>query len=222
MVEAEDLQCLKAIALKGGCREPVFISSNMLGNVLATSPQTASRRLKALETGGHLTRSIRPDGQFITITRKGEDELKKEYAEYSRIFEHHGGRYLLTGTVVSGLGEGKYYMSREPYRKQFQEHMGFVPFPGTFNVRLVSGSIPVRKKIDALNWVTIKGFTADGRTFGDVKGLACRIGDVPAAIVVPGRTHYPDDTLELISPVALRERLGAKDSDPVTVEVEYD
>ena len=49
MLEAGDLQCLKAIALMGGCRGPVWISSQSFGDSLSMSPQTASRRLKALE-----------------------------------------------------------------------------------------------------------------------------------------------------------------------------
>jgi riboflavin kinase len=38
--------------------------------------------------------------------------------------------------------------------------------------------------------------------------------------VVPGRTHYPDDIIEVIAPVALRRQLGMEDSDTVTVEVD--
>jgi len=37
--------------------------------------------------------------------------------------------------------------------------------------------------------------------------------------VIPGRTHYPDDVLELIAPVSLREALRVDDMDEVKVEV---
>jgi riboflavin kinase len=36
---------------------------------------------------------------------------------------------------------------------------------------------------------------------------------------VPGRTHYPEDIIEVIAPVALRRKLGVEDTDTVTVEV---
>ena len=52
MIPAEDLQCLKAIALRGGCKGPVFVSTQSIGTMLAISQQTASRRLKGLETQG--------------------------------------------------------------------------------------------------------------------------------------------------------------------------
>jgi riboflavin kinase, archaea type len=220
MIPAEDLQCLKTIALRGGCKGPVFVSSQSIGEMLAISPQTASRRLKGLEMQGFISRTIAADGQHVTLTGTGEEELRKEYQEYSRIFSEHNKGFVLNGTVVSGIGEGKYYMSLEPYKQQFNTHLGFEPYPGTLNIRLSSSSLPVRKKIDALNWIRIKGFSTDGRTFGDAKCLPCRIGTISCGIVMPGRTHYPIDIIEVIAPIALRRKLGVEDTDTVTVEVD--
>ncbi len=219
MIPAEDLQCLKAIALRGGCKGPVFVSSQTIGEMLAISQQTASRRLKGLESRGLITRTIAADGQHVTVTSRGEEELRKEYQEYCRIFSEGNKGYILSGSLVSGIGEGKYYMSLEPYREQFKALLGFEPYPGTLNIRLPASSLPVRKKIDSLAWIRIKGFSTDGRTFGDAKCLPCRIGDISCGIVVPGRTHYPEDIIEVIAPIALRRKLGVEDTDTVTVEV---
>lgn len=219
MIPSEDLRCLKAIALRGGCKGPVLVSSQTIGEMLAISQQTASRRLKGLEMHGLITRTIVPDGQHVTLTEAGEAELRKEYLEYGRIFSDHTSGYVLSGTVVSGIGEGKYYMSLAPYKEQFNMHLGFEPYPGTLNIRLSPSSIPVRKKIEALDWIRIKGFSTDGRTFGDAKCLPCRIGTISCGIVQPGRTHYPEDIIEVIAPMALRRKLGVEDTDSVTVEV---
>ncbi len=219
MIPAEDLQCLKTIALRGGCKSPVFVSSQTIGEMLAISQQTASRRLKGLESRGFITRTIAADGQHVTVTRQGEEALRKEHQEFCRIFSEGNKGYILSGALVSGIGEGKYYMSLEPYKQQFLTHLGFEPYPGTLNIRLPASGLPVRKKIDSLGWIRIKGFSTDGRTFGDAKCLPCRIGDVPCGIVVPGRTHYPEDIIEVIAPVALRRKLGVEDTDTVTVEV---
>jgi riboflavin kinase len=219
MIPAEDLQCLKAIALRGGCKGPVFVSTQSIGTMLAISQQTASRRLKGLESQGLITRAMTPDGQHVTLTKHGEDELRREYLEYHRIFSESEETYVLQGTVVSGIGEGKYYMSLPAYKEQFKNSLGFEPYPGTLNIRLSPSSIPLRKKIDALNWFRIKGFSMDGRTFGDAKCIPCRIGTISCGIVVPGRTHYPDDLIEVIAPIALRRKLGVEDTDSVTVEV---
>ena len=219
MVAPEDLQCLKAIAVRGGCHGPIFVSTQSIGEMLAISQQTASRRLIGLETSGLITRSVAADGQHVSVTRSGEDVLRREYQDYCRIFSEGGKAYQLSGAVVSGIGEGKYYMSLAPYKEQFCAVLGFEPYPGTLNIKLAPASIPVRKKIDALPWSRIKGFSTDGRTFGDARCIPCRIGTIRCGIVVPGRTHYPDDLIEVIASVALRRKLGVEDNDSITVEV---
>ena len=77
MIPAEDLQCLKAIALRGGCKGPVFVSTQSIGEMLAISQQTASRRLKGLESQGLITRTMTADGQHVTLTGVGEGELQE-------------------------------------------------------------------------------------------------------------------------------------------------
>ncbi len=218
---AEDLQCLKIIGLLGGCQGAVWISSQTLASSLNTSPQTAARRLKSLEDQMVISRSIRADGQHVSITRKGEEVLHKEYSEYCRIFERSNERYELQGAVISGLGEGRYYMSMEYYRHQFQEVLGYAPFPGTLNLRLTPASVEIRRKMDLLPWISIRGFMAENRTFGDARCLPCHIQGISCAIVVPGRTHYPEDIIEVISDRELRKDLEIKDNDTITVEVAY-
>ncbi|KUG20913.1 MAG: DUF120 domain-containing protein [Methanomicrobiaceae archaeon] len=222
MILAEDLQCLKAIALLGGCRGSVWVSSQTLGRSLDISPQTASRRLISLERQTLISRAIRPDGQYITVTNLGEAELKREYAEYMRIFNGDRKRFVLTGNVISGLGEGRYYMSVPGYRQQFQDKLGFAPFPGTLNLRLNPQSIETRKRLDTIEWIDIQGFNAENRTFGDARCLPCRIAGHPCAIVLPTRSHYPEDIVEIIAETGLRDALGLQDGDSVEVEIGYD
>ncbi len=218
-IEAGDLACLKAIALLGGCRGPVHVSSQSLATALGASSQTAARRLKSLESALFVTRSVRPAGQYVAVTRTGEEALHREYSDYCRLFGGASPGFVMTGHIVSGVGEGRYYMALPPYRAQFAEVLGEDPFPGTLNVRLDGASLPVRKRLDALDWIPIHGFVAEDRTFGDARALPCLIGGYRCAIVVPGRTHYPEDIIEVIAGVPLRETLGLSDMDRVAVEV---
>ncbi|MBR1369646.1 riboflavin kinase [Methanocalculus chunghsingensis] len=220
--DAGDLPVLKAIALLGGCRGPVRVSTQSLGSTLGTSPQTISRRLKALESAGFISRTVDPSGQSVTVTKPGEEILRREHAEYCRIFTRVGGHFILQGTIISGLGEGRYYMSLPHYRDQFRMNCGFEPFPGTLNIRLNQQSIPIRKRLDSLEWITIPGFSDEHRTFGEARCLPCRIAGIPCALIVPGRTHYPEDIIELISGVPLRNEIGLDDNDTIDVEVGYD
>ncbi len=222
MVEAEDLQSLKTIALLGGCRGSIWLSSQSLGNELGISPQTASRRLIALERQQFVVRSMKPDGQYVAVTREGEQALKREYTDYVRIFNPERRRYTLAGTVISGLGEGRYYMSIPHYKEQFGGCLGFEPFPGTLNIRLDAASIEVRKQLDHAGWIDIPGFTADERTFGGARVLPCRIRGHKCAIVVPSRTHYPEDIVEVIAGCELRKALNLNDNDTIEVEITHD
>ncbi|MDD1673673.1 MAG: DUF120 domain-containing protein [Methanomicrobiales archaeon] len=215
----EELQCLKTIALMGGCCGPVWISSQSLASSLLTSPQTVSRRLKSLEDQRMIIRGIRSDGQQVTITRGGEGVLHREFSDYNRIFTRDEPTVLvLHGSVICGLGEGRYYMSLPHYKRQFSEVLGYVPFPGTLNLRLDPPSVDIRKKLDALTWISIQGFTGENRTFGEARCLLCQIGEIPGAIVVPGRSHYPEDIIEVIAEVELRGMPGIDEKD-VAVEV---
>jgi riboflavin kinase len=112
---------------------------------------------------------------------------------------------------------GQYYIALDGYRTQFIEKLGFDPYPGTLNVRLDANSIDVRKKI-AQN-VRISGFTDQNRTFGKGSCFRVRISDIEGAVITPERTHYPEDIIEIIAPVNLREHLELKDGTNINVEV---
>ena len=76
-----------------------------------------------------------------------------------------------------------------------------------------------RRRLDEEKGILIEGFSTEDRTFGEVKAFKCRVNGVEGAIVIPKRTHYPSEILEIIAPVKLREKLGLKDGDIVEVEV---
>lgn len=219
MVAAEDLLFLKKIGLMGGLNGQVSGSSQKLAESLKVSPMTVSRRLIALEKGNLIIRSVKPDGQYVALTGPGEEALKKEYADYKRLFEENSGVFWIEGELISGLGEGRYYVSIPGYVEQFVKNLGFEPYPGTLNLRLGPAAVETRKKAELHGWVDIEGFTADDRTFGSARCLPCRINGYKCAIIVPGRSHYPDDIIEVISEVRLREKLDLTDGSRVKVEV---
>lgn len=219
MVSAEDLLFLKKIGLVGGLNGQVFGSSQKVADSFNMTAMTVSRRLAALEKENLIIRTVRPDGQYFSITRAGEDLLKKEYVDYKKLFEDNAGVLWIEGEVISGLGEGRYYVSIPGYVKQFREKLGFEPYPGTLNIRIDPAGVSTRKKAELHGWVDIDGFTADDRTFGSARCLLCRINGYKCAIIVPGRSHYPDDIIEVISEVRLREKLNLTDGSRIKVEV---
>jgi riboflavin kinase len=110
-------------------------------------------------------------------------------------------------------------MSLRQYTQQFEKILGFVPYPGTLNLRLSPVAVQRRKKLTIADWFVVDGFESEGRTFGQVRCLLCMIGGIPCGIVVPGRSHYPDALVEVIAPVGLRRELNLVDGDEVVIEV---
>jgi riboflavin kinase len=212
-----DILSLKKLALLGAHQKPLELSSMGFASHIDSSQQTAARKLKALEDEKLISRQILPEGQLISITKNGIDILKKEFNDYQGIFSGNGSIKILRGKIITGLGEGQYYISLEGYRTQFIEKLGFDPYPGTLNVRLDANSIDIRKKI--AQSIRISGFTDQNRTFGKGSCFRVRISDIEGAVITPERTHYPEDIIEIIAPVNLRKHLELKDGNNINVEV---
>lgn len=212
------IEALKALALMNATREVVKISCKDFAEKINQSVQTASRRLKELEDNGLIERTITKDGQFVVITEKGRDLLHREYLDYRKIFEREE-TLKFHGMVFSGLGEGRYYVSLNGYREQFRKKLGIDPFPGTLNLRIPKEEIGIKKRLDAEQGIKIDGFTAENRTFGEVKAFKCKVNGLSAFIVMPKRTHHLSDVIEIIAEKKLRDELNLKDGDIVEVEV---
>jgi riboflavin kinase len=211
-----EVETLKRLALLGAMKNDVNLSSSTFASLIGSSPQTASRRLSDLEEGGYIARVVSNEGQRVKITEEGVLRLKAEYRDYQKIFEDLQTERI-RGRVASGLGEGQYYISREGYRRQFSEKLGFDPSPGTLNLKLDGPFAPDESDPKS---VRIEGFEDEGRTFG---GCWCRpvmIDGIKGAIVRPERTSYPATLLELIAPENLRKALGLSDGDEVEVVLE--
>ncbi len=117
----------------------------------------------------------------------------------------------MLGKISAGLGQGQYFISREGYSRQFLQHLGFVPFPGTLNV-LLEEPFPVEHQA-----IIIEGFLEEGRSFGECKCYRIKLNGIEAAVVRPERSRYPADLIEVIAPVQLRLALGLEDGDAVEV-----
>lgn len=215
-----DILALIAIA-KHACHKTADVSSSKLAKDLKVSQQTASRRIKDFESEGYIIREILPRGQRIRMTPKATEALRRLHVDLEKALKDLDSFVCnVTGEVVSGMGEGKYYMELSGYKNQFIERLGFIPYPGTLNLRLkTEGDIRARQILKELEGIEIKGFVSGERTFGPVKCFIAKIDGVEGAVIIPIRTHHGFNTLEVIAPENIRERLGLNDGDTVTVKV---
>lgn len=179
---------------------------------LCVTRQGLYKLLKQLREEGYIA-----EGPIIKLTSKGRDLLSSILRDLLRYFNIASIR--LVGRVVSGLGEGAFYISLNGYRKAIEQRLGFTAYPGTLNVKLDPQYLPYRRYLDELPGVMVPGFSNGLRTYGSVKAFKARVNGVEGAVVMPERTHHPTDTVEVIAPVRLRDVLGVKDGDIVEIEV---
>jgi riboflavin kinase len=214
------LQTLKEIALLGAYDNKIEVSSFELAGQLQTSQQTASRYLMELDRQGLITRELGIKKQLIQITSQGMETLQDEYSQYKQIFEM-ARQVVFKGKIVSGMGEGRYYTEQSGYVEQFQTKLGFVPFPGTLNVEIEHIERNKLRLLKRVGGILIDAFETKRRSFGGVRCFHARIDDAQGAIVLPLRSHY-SNILEFIAPQHLRQQLGLKDGDEVTVKISLD
>lgn len=221
-----ELATLKHLAVSESLLGQSTTSCSELATELDISPQTVSRRLQRLEETALLERTVTPDGQAVRITPAGRDALLAEYREYKRVFE--GGLTLeLAGTVTSGLGEGKHYISLPGYMEQFESSLGYEPYPGTLNLEVTNGPSVRGGQLEPFRSVTVDGWEDGQRTYGPV---TC----YPVTILADGetygnahlldieRTHHDDGIVEVVANDRLRDILVLDDGDEITVRLAFD
>jgi riboflavin kinase len=213
---------LYKLAELGACSRTVKVSTEYLAEKIGASQQTASRHLINLEKIGWIKRTITPEGCLTKITDSGIAELKKLYSDLRLVFEAaYPPSVTLEGILFSGLGEGAYYVTKEGYRKQFLEKLGFDPYPGTLNLKLTTEyDVKTMSELETYPAIEIQGFEDESRTFGSVKCYPAIINNKEkGAVVYALRSHYNTSVLEIIAPVFLRGRLKLKDGNKVKVEI---
>ncbi|MBI3841253.1 MAG: CTP-dependent riboflavin kinase [Thaumarchaeota archaeon] len=221
---AQQLSTLVKLMELGAGGSDARVSSSTLGEVLGLSQQAASKRLIELERAGLVRRTHSGRGLTVALTPPGRRAVLVHYGELKQIIEGRSRPMLFAGKVFTGLREGAYYVSLKGYAAHFRSSLGFVPFPGTLNLRLAAPSQVVqRAQLNLLRGIEVPGFEDGRRTYGPVKCFRAEVaGKLPGAILVIERTHYDDSVLEVIAPVNLREALGLKDGDGCQVSVLFD
>jgi len=123
-----------------------------------------------------------------------------------------------SGQVVTGTGKAASFTQLQWARDQFITQLGIDPYPGTLNLLLDTPS-------DQTEWARLKG--TDGRRVTSPNNEWCDArcypiqmeGRLPGAILYPEVPGYPENQVEIISPLHLRLELGLKDGDRFTLTV---
>jgi riboflavin kinase len=225
-IKLQHILTIVELLSKGARHNFVEVTTAELGKSIGRSQQAASKHLLELENSGYIERIKRGQKFGIRVTGKGHSEIQNLYSTLRTCLESSPTTLDFEGRVVSGMGEGAYYMSLEGYRRQFREKLGYVPYPGTLNIRLGDQIfMTARRELGRYPpSVFVNGFSDGSRTYGWVKCYRAKINDGKAvknaAVLVLERTHYDDSMLEVIAPVPIKKEVGLKNGDKIRIKVQ--
>lgn len=222
-IKLQHILTLIELLSQGAHHNFVEVTTTLLGKGIGRSQQAASKHLLDLETSGYIERLKKGQKYAVKITDKGYSEIQSLYLSLRAALESAPATMDFEGNVISGMGEGAYYMSLEGYRRQFREKLGYEPYPGTLNVQLtdqiyMNGRLELGKHPS----IFIDGFSDGTRTYGWVKCYRATINDGAidnAAVLVLERTHYDDSMLEVIGPISIKQTASIKNGDRIKVQV---
>jgi CTP-dependent riboflavin kinase len=122
----------------------------------------------------------------------------------------------LDGVLFTGEGNGRRYLSLPWVKQQLETALGYTPYLGTLNLKLTAESAKLKREIAQAKATVIcpaEGYCVGLLFKAVVEGINC-------AVIVPQVKNYPEDVLEVVAQVSLRDALGLKDGDCVVVSVQ--
>ncbi|MFH1442435.1 MAG: DUF120 domain-containing protein [Candidatus Micrarchaeota archaeon] len=220
-MEKGKMGLLLNLAKMGALQNKVRVSAAGLAIGLGVSQQTANRWLLEMQAEGLLIRSFAE----IVLTQKAAGELEGLQKELEEIFRSRGKKIKIYGRVVGGMHEGRYYLSIPEYKRQLQKALKFEIYPGTLNIKLEGeGSVEGKQKLMANSGIGISGFRKNGRVLGGAKVFPAKIFSKKmqraAAAIIPFKSHYGSEVLELISSEFLRKSMHLKNGQELEVIVD--
>ena len=220
-LKIQHILTLAQLLSKGARYNFVQITTTELGKSIKKSQQSASKHILELENGGFIERLMTGRQLSVKITQKGYSELVKLHSVLGSSLDSSPSHIEINGSVISGLGEGAYYMSLKGYTKQFKAKIGYIPFPGTLNVKLNQlQATQILQQLDDLDNIIIDPFSDGKRTYGWVKCFHVTLNNsIKCELIRLERTHHDNSIIELISKNNLRKIAGLKTGSKVTVKI---
>lgn len=220
-LKIQHILTLSYLLSKGAKHNFVTITTHSLGKNIKKSQQSASKHLLELEQNQFIERIISGRNISVKITDKGFSEMVKLSTLLQKSLNSFPSHVEIKGTLVSGMGEGAYYMGLKGYTKQFKSKIGYVPFPGTLNIKIVQKiHQEAIKQFASLNGINIKSFSDGKRTYGWVKCFPAKLNNkTDCNLILLERTHHDNSVVELISKSCIRKSAKLKDGAKVTIKI---
>lgn len=125
---------------------------------------------------------------------------------------------LVKGVIYTDLGKAADFIQVDWVRRQFEEKLAIDPFPGTLNLRADDDqSLACLKSLREMAGIEISPQEEDFCTAKCFKVLV--EGKIPGALILPHVADYPMEKMEIVAPVSIKQTLGVKDGDLLSLEI---
>ena len=122
----------------------------------------------------------------------------------------------IRGVITSGSGEACFFTGLDWVKQQCCEKLGFEPFPGTLNLKVRKEDLVVMSSLVEKRGIKLVPPVAD---FCEAVCLKVSIGALEGAAILPHVEDYYENTIEIIAPVNIKERLNIEDGDELIVTI---
>lgn len=123
----------------------------------------------------------------------------------------------LCGIVTSGKKLAAGFLSKRPYQVQIKQIIGVGVFPGTLNVQVNSGER--EQFLSQIRGFEVLGFSDEETEFGRLRVFPILIENrFWGGIVIPEKTRYGPEIMEIVSDKNLRQQLNLKDGDTICIQ----
>lgn len=135
---------------------------------------------------------------------------------------------MIEGKIVSGLGKGAYFVKM--YEKLFLDNLGFVPFHGTLNLevkKIPKLDNPITIMPSEYNFKPVHCYMAKfngERTDASQRRVRVHTPRRPfiqAAVIRPVATKHPENIVEIIAPICIKDFYGLKDGDKFSCSLDW-
>lgn len=145
-------------------------------------------------------------GDFERVGRDGSVHRRPMFAV-------NGTIRTITGTIFSGSGTCSRKLKPNLHAAGIDKELGYQPFPGSLNLRC-EYNVDLGKPV--INW---PGRVKPGGRSRPYWFWPAWVGDHACHAMVPGPRGHGPDSIELVSPVSIRNRFGYIDGDQLTVDI---
>jgi riboflavin kinase len=134
------------------------------------------------------------------------------------------GSSRMTGIVFSDLGQASSFMALDWVQDLLKQSLGYHPFPATLNVRPKGAEDAAvwqraQSELAGVPLAPANGGYCSARLFRiEIHGARAASERIEGAILLPEVKGYPNDKIEIVAPVRLKDCLGIGDGDPLTLE----